>query len=159
MRCGGPYTTNACRFNCVAAPDLCGPGETCKTEVYGKQTYWTCVAPPPPPPNPCTTPTTTASSGVGGTKTIGELSDTEKGLLCDWQAGRAGGYGCTRTCDGGVSTTNKANRAACTTSLKATCPATVAEAEACIAAIANDPCNLGVALAPVCQPFFQAGCK
>lgn len=155
---GSNCVGGACAPNCQGREEICGPGPDTFCMHYNGDVYG-CAQNPPQPPDPCKPPTTTASSGVSGTKTMGQLSDAEKGTLCDWQAGRSGGYACKHTCDGGTSTTNKASQAACKSALKATCPATVAEAEACIAAIASDPCNLGAALGAVCQPLFQAGCK
>lgn len=154
---GSNCVGGACTPSCEDREDMCGKNAFCmhyNGDVYG------CATTPgqPPPPDPCTTPTTTPTSGVSGTKTVGELSAVEAGTLCDWAAGREGGYGCKHTCTGGTSTTNK-SAAACNNVFKATCPATVAQVEACTVAISADPCDLTVALGAACKPLTQAGCQ
>ncbi len=154
MQCSGtgwsPSRDSFCYFDCNLNRFLCGAGEVCSSDGHSCN---------PPPKDPCTAPTTAASSGVAGTKTIGALTDGERATFCDWQAGRAGGYACTHKCEGGLSTSNKASQVECKAAMKATCPATVAQAEACALIIAQNPCDLGAALGETCQPLFQAGCK
>lgn len=110
-----------------------------------------------PVPNSCKTPTDTATSGVTGDKTIKETLPAERGMLCDWNAGRLGGYGCKTSCDGGVGVTVKADQAACKAAFKDTCEATVTEFEDCTKAMAANPCDLAVLKDnAACKKVFDA---
>lgn len=147
----------SCIPSCINRKDICGSGGSC-TPVDNVSI---CIGddPLPPPAGTCTTPTTTAASGVSPAKTIAATTTTEKGTLCDWQNGRLGGYGCMTKCDGGVSTTNKLDQAACKATMKATCTATVAQFEACVAAMAASRCDVAGALAGACKPLVdRPGC-
>jgi hypothetical protein len=151
-----------CVPNCALDSTVCAAPDKCETFDDVRTGY--CV----PPLNlgdagsdastTCQTPTTTAASGVTTTKTVGALTDGEKGTLCDWSTGRYGGYGCKATCDGGISYTNKKDQAACKASFKSTCPATVAQAEECIRQDSVNRCAGKIFNDPVCAPMRQTGC-
>jgi hypothetical protein len=93
------------------------------------------------------------TSGVDPDKTIGSLSSSEKKQLCDWQAGKTGGYGTTTKCEGGISLSNPKSQAACVQKLPASCAATVAQVEECVKVDAQDPCALAILSAPECEPL------
>jgi hypothetical protein len=150
-----------CVPNCALDSTVCAAPDKCETFDDIRTGY--CV----PPLNlgdagsdagSCQTPTTTVASGVTTTKTIGTLTDGEKGLLCDWSTGRYGGYGCKTACDGGLSYTNKADQTACKAGFKSTCPATVAQAEECIRQDSVNRCAGKIFNDPVCAPMRQTGC-
>jgi hypothetical protein len=70
------------------------------------------------------------ASGLEKSKRWSGLSNEERGALCDWASLEYfGGYGMTMDC--GASST--ANQQACIESVPATCNATVAEMETCLA--------------------------
>ncbi len=81
------------------------------------------------------------ASGVQSSKRLVELSDTEKGQLCDWMVPKAGSYGTPGTCDRSQPEAmfpflTYDDQAACIEdSVDATatgCLATVAQLEACV---------------------------
>jgi hypothetical protein len=81
-------------------------------------------------------------SGVASSKRLTELSDGEKGELCDWLVNKAGSYGNPGTCDRTQSTPATYpfltwdDQAACiedaVDATDADCVATVAQMEACV---------------------------
>src|SRR5579872_5795558 len=73
----------------------------------------------------------TGASGVASDKRIDSLSPAERGALCDYQAGRFGGYGKSMDCGGGLSIDAPDSQAACVAQFPPTCAATVADFEAC----------------------------
>jgi hypothetical protein len=93
------------------------------------------------------------TSGVDPDKSVGSLSSSEKKQLCDWQAGKTGGYGKTTKCEGGISLSNPKSQAACVQKLPASCAATVAQVEECVKVDAVDPCALAILSAPECEPL------
>jgi hypothetical protein len=150
---------NVCLPSCAKDSEVCRATERCQTDPDGVSYCLSASdAGTDANVNTCQTPTTVASSGVTTTKTISALTDGEKGTLCDWLNGRYGGYGCKATCDGGLSYTNKKDQTACKATLKATCPATVAEAEECIRQDSADRCAGKLLTAPACAPMRQTGC-
>jgi hypothetical protein len=65
--------------------------------------------------------------------------------LCDWMAGRLGGYDHTRTC-GEVTFTSAPNQSQCTTflaSIPSECTLTYGELAGCVNALINGPCPAG----------------
>lgn len=76
------------------------------------------------------------ASGVGSSKRLIDLSDAEKGKLCDWMVGKAGSYGNPGTCDQGTSFLAYVDQADCIDdSPDATftdCAATVGQLETCV---------------------------
>jgi hypothetical protein len=88
---------------------------------------------------------------------LSQLNDAQLAQLCDWSAAKEGGYGATESCDGGITVHAKASQQDCVTSsrtetAKATCTATVSDAETCINALASDPCDIGT---PACAPLIS----
>ena len=63
-----------------------------------------------------------------------DLSDADATALCDWVAGRFGGYGHGVTCTNGMTVTARQTRELCVMdyqNVSPTCPVTVGEIEAC----------------------------
>jgi hypothetical protein len=92
------------------------------------------------------------TSGVDQSKTLGELSATEKKQFCDWTAGINGGYNKSTSC-GTTTISGPKSQAACVQKLPPACAATVAEAEACLKIDAADPCAFALFKAPECEPI------
>ena len=98
-----------------------------------------------------------SSSGLPGGKRLIDLTDTEKGQLCDWMVGFSGGYGHTADCGTGMPILNYPDRAACvkdSSSATATpnCAATVKQLEDCLNVAGA--CLEAAAAAPVCAPVM-----
>ena len=81
------------------------------------------------------------NSGVSSSKRLIDLSDAEKGQLCDWMVGQAGSYGNPGTCGVNVGGIDHPflvynDQAACVSDSPdwtfTDCAATVAELEACV---------------------------
>ena len=73
------------------------------------------------------------ASGVAPDKPLRRLGLDERTVVCEWRAGRLGGYGQRRAC-GGAAVASGSSRDACVQSLArlpAACAATVSKAEAC----------------------------
>ena len=85
---------------------------------------------------------------------VEDLTDAQKGELCDWMMAISGGYGLTVLCSGGGEVTNPATQAACISgSLYFRCPpVTVGEVEICY--IAQAPTNGCVYLPDQCHWLF-----
>jgi hypothetical protein len=164
------YSSTVCLPDCRKWPDLCPSGYVCKLDYD----QYACLKATPPadsgspradsgsdsgPAGQCTTPTTTATSGVTGTKQLGSLTAGEKTMICDWAAGRYGGYGCKHTCDGGVSTTFSADASTCSAKIKPGCTATVAQLEECYGVDSADPCALAMLKSPKCAPLRTTACQ
>jgi hypothetical protein len=84
-------------------------------------------------------------SGVDGSKKINALSSSEVQTFCGWALAEQGGPGHETMCNGGFTITAPTEME-CESNygnLKATCTVTVSDAEACIHALAADPCMLG----------------
>ena len=85
------------------------------------------------------------STGLDTTAPIAGLSPVEDATLCDWVAGRLGGYGRTRTC-GDAKVSSPATQAACVSdfeSLTTGCPITVGDLQSCVNASLAGPCPSG----------------
>jgi hypothetical protein len=79
------------------------------------------------------------ASGVAPGKPLKGLGLDERTVVCDWRAGRLGGYGRSRAC-GGAALASGPNQDACVQSLArlpAACAATVSTAEACTNELAD----------------------
>jgi hypothetical protein len=88
-------------------------------------------------------PATCNAPSVAGTKTLGTISASEKGSLCDYSACPFGGYGKSKTCGGGVSAKAKASQSACTSDPTwGRCAAlSVADYLTCQTKLNEEPCN------------------
>jgi hypothetical protein len=83
-------------------------------------------------------------SGIDQDKQLSSLSMDEITTFCEWAIAEQGGAGHQTMCGDIILTV--ANQAACESNyvnLTATCTATVADGEDCIAALATDPCSVG----------------
>jgi hypothetical protein len=88
-------------------------------------------------------------SGVGGTKTIGNLTDAERAQICDWIAGLYGGYGKSTTCPDAGEVAGPVTQADClaqAASISPSCAVTVAQEENCVKAVRA--CAWSAATAP-----------
>jgi hypothetical protein len=101
-------------------------------------------------------------AGVDGTKQISAASASDKAALCDWFAGKVGGYGTPSTCaDGFIEA--PPTKQECLDSFPS-CAVTVSQFEDCIDTIvaAQNTCtpqSLAEAMAnPNCQTVGAAGC-
>jgi hypothetical protein len=75
------------------------------------------------------------SSGLGRTTPLSSLTPMQRAQLCDWSAGRFGGWGVTKTCANGNTLTSAQSEATCTYQLgnaSSSCTATVGNVEDCI---------------------------
>lgn len=81
-------------------------------------------------------------AGVDPSGMFGAISPQELGEICDWYAGRLGGYGRARSC-GGFNATVPSTQAACASDLAKAVDCTVAEFESCIDAMIAGPCVAG----------------
>lgn len=93
---------------------------------------------------------TDSRSGVDGSRSLANLSDDDKGKLCDWVASAQGGYGRTYVCDGYDVSIAKADRAACVAAIPAGCSATVAQVESCVRAVTDTGDHCRVLTRPEC---------
>ena len=93
---------------------------------------------------------TDSESGLDGSRALSDLNADERGKLCDWTAGKAGGYGQVYTCAGAEVSIAKANRDECVAALPATCGATVAQSENCVRALADAGDACGAMARPEC---------
>jgi hypothetical protein len=104
------------------------------------------------------------ASGVDGSKRVVDLSDAEKGQLCDWMVARAGSYGNPGTCDRNQPPATYPflafdDQAACIADLpdpSAGCQATVGELEACVSLLPACASLIDVSSRPACA--FLASC-
>lgn len=85
----------------------------------------------------CTAPT------ISGTKALGDLTSTEKGKLCDYNACPFGGYGKSKTCSNGSTVKSKSSQSTCTSDPTWTKCAdlSVSDYFSCVDAVNADPCN------------------
>ncbi len=94
-----------------------------------------------------------SGSGVDGSKPVVTMTASEKQTFCEWVVAQQGGAGHTTDCGNGVTVTTQtvAECVAGFADLIATCPATVAQGEACASASAAAPCSFG---GEACAPLF-----
>jgi hypothetical protein len=81
-------------------------------------------------------------AGIDRTHQVAGSSFDDRVRLCDWLAGRLGGYNRSRTC-GMIPFTSTPNQSQCTTGLANTpaeCTLTYGELEDCMNALINGPC-------------------
>lgn len=101
-------------------------------------------------------------SGVDGSKQVTAVTDSEKGMLCDWFTAMVGGYGAVSSCEI-AQLEAPPDKAACLTDFPA-CAVPVSVFEACVTALAaaGKACTeAAVAQAvakPECQTVGEAGC-
>jgi hypothetical protein len=70
---------------------------------------------------------------IDPSRKVTDLSDAERGALCDWYASVLGGYGHETSCAGGTTVQNYVDRATCVAMFfKPACHETVEEFETCI---------------------------
>jgi hypothetical protein len=68
---------------------------------------------------------------------IGNLTQEQKGRLCDWEMNELGGYGFTMDCGNSISVANPMTQAECiSTRLNFSCTVTVGQLETCTLAMA-----------------------
>jgi hypothetical protein len=94
-------------------------------------------------------------SGIDKNKKISALSDSEVTTFCEWAIAEQGGLGHQTMCGDIVIIVN--TQMQCESqygNFSASCTATVSDAEACVHALADDPCSLG---GDTCQTLFDCG--
>jgi hypothetical protein len=85
------------------------------------------------------------SSGLDTTATIYGLSAADDATLCNWEAGRLGGYGRSRQC-GIITISSPSSEAECVSvfqSFSAACPITVFDLQDCVNTSVDGPCPSG----------------
>ena len=98
------------------------------------------------------------SSGLDTTTTIYGLSAADDATLCDWAAGRLGGYGRSRQC-GVITISTPASEAECVSvfqSFSAVCPITVLDFQDCLNTAVDGPCPSG-SIPGACSNFAYGG--
>jgi hypothetical protein len=101
-------------------------------------------------------------SGVSGTKQVSSVTDSEKGMLCDWFVAMVGGYGAIPTCDM-APLDAPPDKAECIAGFPV-CPVPVSTFEICITALvaSGRTCTveaINEAMAkPECQAVGSGGC-
>jgi hypothetical protein len=94
-------------------------------------------------------------AGVDPSGMFGAISPQEMDEICDWFAGRLGGYGRERSC-GGFNATVPSTQAGCVADLDMGVDCTVGEFESCIDAMIAGPCVAGDV--PIgCVDFVSCG--
>ncbi|WP_437762760.1 hypothetical protein WMF27_44570 [Sorangium sp. So ce281] len=84
------------------------------------------------------------SSGLSPELPLFDLPEADAATLCDWVAGRFGGYGRRVDCGGGAFVSSAPSRAECVRSYQAaddTCAATIGVVEACVNGAVEGPCT------------------
>jgi hypothetical protein len=82
-------------------------------------------------------------AGIDPSQDLSTTPPAELGMLCDWLAGRLGGYGRSRSC-GGSNLSSPADQAACVTELQtAPTTCTAGDLEGCTDAVLAGPCVAG----------------
>ena len=92
------------------------------------------------------------TSGVSESKPVNQLTTDDLGKICDWSASLYGGYGKTKTCSDGTTSSSRANRDACVQSTYKTCTATVSDVESCTLQL-HELCLSGLATQE-CEPLL-----
>lgn len=102
-----------------------------------------------------------ATSGVAGSKTIGNLTSADTKAMCDWTASLYGGYGGEVVCAGGSGLTltiigpkDLTECLAKAATVPSTCNATVAQAEACTRALSTCDESDDAAAAAACTAMM-----
>jgi len=101
------------------------------------------------------TPDPGPSSGVSTGTRIVDLSEADATALCDWVAGRFGGYGHGVMCTNGMTVSARQSRELCVMdyhNAAATCPVTVGDIEACANESIGPPVCASVP--PVCAALL-----
>jgi hypothetical protein len=99
------------------------------------------------------------ASGLMGTKRLVELSDTEKGQLCDWAVSKVGSYANPSRCTQPTTLFVYADQAACIEDFvdptDTDCTASVAQMEACVNALPVCATLSQVASVPACAAVLE----
>ena len=98
----------------------------------------------------------TGASGLPASEKLNNLTDAEKGQLCDWMASKLGGYGVTCNSDWAFMTyPDQASCVADGSSPTSTpnCQATVGQAEACVNSISKCTTFTDLKNSPLCAPL------
>jgi len=85
------------------------------------------------------------SVALDGSATISGLSSTDDATLCEWVAGRLGGWGRSLAC-GSATVSSPTSETKCVSdfeSLSSTCPITVGDLQNCVDASVTGPCPSG----------------
>ncbi len=103
-------------------------------------------------------PDAAVASGLPGGKRLIDLTDVEKGRLCDWMVAQNGGYGHSAECNASTSFLKYPDQASCVSdSSSATttpsCVATVKDVEDCLNQVGT--CFDAIQAAPVCQSLLK----
>jgi hypothetical protein len=99
-----------------------------------------------------------STSGVDGSKKIGDLTSAEKASFCDWAANQLGGY---KKCDEiwssgtGHGFMSEPDRNACVDNWDDACAASVNQAEACINSLPNCPSIEQAKESSACSDFIK----
>jgi hypothetical protein len=122
--------SSVCVRSCTNVPGYCPSGYRCDAGL--------CLPAPPPPP-PCDPNT----SGVTGTKTLSQLTTSERGKVCDFMACAWGGYGQSKTCTNNVTVNGPKSQNDCTSNQTFTrCGSvSVSSYEACQKKLNASPCD------------------
>jgi hypothetical protein len=112
-------------------------------------------APPAETTQDASAPVVTFDLGLDPSKSVQQLTDEEKGQLCDRWMGTAGGYNVSYPCDDGRHMETPRDQAECVArSFPPTCTVTVGEIGRCIAALMpSRGCALGSGPPPECEPL------
>ena len=95
-----------------------------------------------------------SSSGIDQSRKANSLSSSEVTTFCRWALAEQGGAGHTVACGGGDVTITVPLQVACEASynnLTSNCTATVGDAETCVHALSDDPCELSI---NACLPLY-----
>ena len=115
------------------------------------------VVPPFAPPD---LPPIDAGDPDGGARTLMDLTQQERELLCDWTAQINGGYGKIWFCEGGAVVENQPNQEACLFEYVSGCyNLTLATWITCQKKIATDPCALFLYTAMECKAVAKCAGK
>jgi hypothetical protein len=108
-------------------------------------------------PLACGSETPPAPSGVDQGKSMGQLSDAERGTLCDWTNDLLGGYAKTIDCGGGVTRGSDETQMQCTLRLSrlVSCPLNVGDYEICMRRLVALVCALDPVVPPECDVYFD----
>ena len=96
------------------------------------------------------------TSGLPASEKLNNLTDAEKGQLCDWMASKLGGYGV--TCNPDWAFMTYPDQASCVADGSSptntpNCQATVGQAEACVNSISKCTTFTDLKNSPLCAPL------
>ena len=106
---------------------------------------------PTDPGGDCTAPS------ISGSKALGNLTSTEKGKLCDYNACPFGGYGKSKTCSNGTTVKSKSSQSTCQSDAtwSKCADLSVSDYFSCVDAVNADPCQSLTIITsdPACAAF------